>query len=233
VLISRLLESYARHVFTSRDLTFRSATVRNDDERLADVMSSQVTDIVSVKQVHGRSVVVVRPGEAWQSPSADALLSVDPVRPIVVYVADCVPILIADRRQRAVAAIHAGWRGTAANIAGATVEALVAMGVAPGDLVAAIGPSIGPCCYQVDHPVRDTFLAGDPRARRWLAEDGPDHWKLDLWRANAEQLIAAGIAPSAIDLAKWCTADHLGTCFSFRKEGETGRMAAAIRLRTR
>jgi len=104
--------------------------------------------------------------------------------------------------------------------------------VAPDDVIAAIGPSIGGGCYQVDDRVRMTFLGVTPDAARWFSEDGPHHWRLDLWQANADQLEDAGVPPSSIHIARVCTADQLGSCFSYRREGSgTGRMVAAIRLR--
>jgi len=234
VLASEVLAPMAEHLFTARGGRFRDEAVEPDYARLGQALGIRPDRIGRVRQVHGREVILVRPGDPVpHGVDADALISTDPTCAVSVRVADCVPMLIADRQRRLVAAVHAGWRGTCAGIAMRTVVRIAEAGVPPDELVAVIGPAIGRCCYQVDERVRSAFLAMTPDAAAWFDEDGPGRWKLDLWQANADQLVASGVVPGAIHTAGLCTADQPDVCYSYRREGPaTGRMVAAARLRT-
>lgn len=233
VLENDALQTVAPHVFTGRGLDVRGDPGGAYD-RLGRLFGVGGGDVCRVTQVHGRVVTLVRPDQPFSpDTAADAIVCSDPTRVISVRVADCVPILIADRGHRVVAAVHAGWRGTCASIAAAAVEAIVSMGVPAEELVAAVGPSIGPCCYLVDRRVRNAFLAMTPDAAAWMTEDGVDRWKLDLWQANVDHLAGAGVSEGAIEVSRVCSADNIDHCFSHRAEGpETGRMVAAIRRRS-
>jgi YfiH family protein len=159
-------------------------------------------------------------------------VSIDPGVVLTVRVADCVPLLIADRATGAVAAVHAGWRGTCAGIAQRAVAALTrGFGSRPQDLSAALGPSIGPCCYETGPSVREALKrAGWPADATEAWFQGPAGRHFDLWRANAEQLIRAGVDPESVFVCGLCTADHPGWFHSYRRDGErAGRLAGYIR----
>lgn len=233
VLVSTALAAIAPHVFTTRGAGPDPA--QPDYDGIGAHLGLAARDVLRARQVHGRVVIVASADTERESVvgDADAIVTTGDDRAVSVRIADCVPILIADRGQRVVAAVHAGWRGTAAGIAGAAVEAIQRIGVPASDIVAAIGPSIGPCCYQVDAAVRDQFLAMGPGVDEWFTADGADRWRLDLWKANRTQLEAAGVPASAIGVAQACTAHDVSTWHSFRKEGTgAGRMVAAIRRST-
>jgi len=190
-----------------------------------------------VKQVHGNSVRVLKRGEVSaaaheQRPDGDAIVSNEPGLALAVMVADCTPILIVDPERGAAAAVHAGWRGTCARIAPAAVEAMQReFGSDPAGMIVAIGPSVGPEDYEVGESLIDDFLAaGHAKAdvERWFIAMSPRP-HLDLWAANRDQLIAAGLRPETIYLCGLSTVSHPDIFDSYRVAGEhAGRMAGII-----
>jgi YfiH family protein len=234
------LGAVAPHLFTTRQLELSAG---NDWWPLADALG--VRRIVTLTQIHGRSVVVVRHGVSTPRgrPEADVIVSNDPEVAIAVRAADCVPLLLADSKTGAVAAVHAGWRGTAASAAIAAVEALAReFNTRPEDLVAAVGPSIGPCCYEVGSELVDAFAAAGHARHlidRWFATPPPPRGsrepsplRLDVAAANRDQLMLAGVAGENIHMSGLCTAMHLEVLTSFRAEKENaGRLAGVIRAR--
>lgn len=173
-------------------------------------------------QVHGSEVHVA---PVPSGAKGDALLSDRPGLPIGVYVADCVPILLEDRRTGAVAAVHAGWRGTALGVVREAVQRMrEAFGTEPADCVAAIGPSILACCYQVGTEVVQA-LEGLPEAGR-VVRRGAD-LRVDLQEANRQWLAACGLG--RVYVSGLCTACREDWFFSYRRDGaRSGRMLAAI-----
>jgi YfiH family protein len=253
----------AHHAFTTRELELPAGGPFGGDgwSRLAAIVGVETAQLATLTQVHGAHVVRV-PEEA-NGPTAigtwadgDGLITDRPDLALAVKVADCVPILMADRRTGAVAAVHAGWRGTAAAMASAAVHELIrAYGVRPSDVVAAIGPSIGPCCCEVGTDVCDRFLeagTGPRELAEWFSvvpkapqveglglghearsagrAGRPGKLWLDTWRANADQLAAAGVPRAQVHISGLCTACYPDRLHSYRVQGTAaGRMAGVIR----
>jgi YfiH family protein len=236
-LVARALAPAADAWFTTRDLALSGASdAAQGWDRLAAAIRVDEDRVMRLTQVHGAAVAVRARGAQSDTgrPRADAAATDDPDLALVVQTADCVPVLIADAGGRAVAAVHAGWRGTAAGVVSAAVETLERrFGVPPARLIAAIGPSIGPCCYRVGPDVERAFAERGVRAdaiERWFIRD-VNRLTLDLWRANRDQLVARGVSPRRVHAARLCTSCHPALFHSYRRDdGGTGRMAAVVRL---
>jgi YfiH family protein len=208
--------------------------------------------LVSLRQIHSDLIHKVD-GVPAQLLAGDGLITDTPQLVVAVQAADCLPIILADRKRRAVGVFHAGWRGTVQRIAEKGVgEMRKHFGSDPRNLMAAIGPGVQGCCYEVGEEVRTRFEAqfaytsilfrevkeSDPVREKYpllfLTARAPGHSELpvkiflDLVEANRRQLVDAGLRPRNIDVAGPCTACHTELLFSFRAEkGVTGRMMAA------
>jgi YfiH family protein len=237
-----------RHVLKNRQNFF----VALDASDMLQVSLRQIhSDVVHVANSAGRDSLV-------EAPKADALITNEPGLLLLVQVADCVPILLADKKQRAVAAVHSGWRGTLQRIVQKTLGRMqMEFGTRPADVIAALGPGIGQCCFEVGPEVATEYAAKFPDAREWfqgpfdsLARgDNDPNWlpwltmrppghqppeprvHLDLIAANRSILIAAGVPVGNIVSSGFCTACHTDLFFSYRRERVTGRMMAAIGIR--
>jgi YfiH family protein len=174
-------------------------------------------DMASLRQIH--SAVVLVSAQTGVAGEGDALVTNVPGVPVSVRTADCYPVLLADRKSQAVAAIHAGWRGTAAQIAQAALRAMSeSFGTRPADVIAAVGPGIGGCCYEVGLEVAQQF---------GLQQAGC----IDLAAANRNQLIAAGVPAASIDVTGGCTRCDARLFHSFRRDREhAGRMVSFIEV---
>jgi polyphenol oxidase len=206
-----------------------------------------------LKQIHS-DVIRVFHHSTSDVCKGDASSTNQPGLLLAIQTADCVPILIVDPKKRAVAAIHAGWRGTLARITQKAVGRMqVEYGSKPADLLAAIGPSIGPCCYEVAADFVTKFTAQfadaadyfdeprsgeEPNPLQWLNMKPPGHQPppknvhLDLRKANRSQLVAAGVHTKNTYVSDLCTACHTNLLFSHRREGPlSGRLFSVIGLR--
>jgi purine-nucleoside/S-methyl-5'-thioadenosine phosphorylase / adenosine deaminase len=217
-------------------------------------VSTGTRPLVTLHQIHSDLIHVVE-SAPQSAPSGDALLTRLPGLLLGIQTADCVPILLADTRRHAVAAIHAGWRGTLARVAVKTLGRMrTEFGTRPPDVVAALGPAIGRCCYEVgpevaqafdsqfpsaaewfDGPFAQLALGEEPLNLPWMTMAPPGHTpvlprvQLDLRAANRWQLADAGVPENRITASDLCTRCRRDLFFSYRREGaKTGRMMAVI-----
>ncbi|MGB2898747.1 MAG: peptidoglycan editing factor PgeF [Candidatus Acidiferrum sp.] len=227
--------------------------VLENRRRFQSALGANDLQLISLKQIHSDVIHLIN-AAPHEPCKGDASAANRPGLLLGVQTADCVPILLVDPKNRAVAAIHAGWRGTLARI---VVKAIGQMQMhfktKPADLLAAIGPAIGGCCYEVGTEVAiqfhsqfadapgwfDEFRTGDEsNPIQWLNMMPPGHQPppknvlLDLKKANRAQLLAAGLRPQNIFVSDLCTACHPDLLFSYRRQGpHSGRLLSVIGLR--
>jgi polyphenol oxidase len=198
-------------VFRAQPLTAEPWLVHGFGTRVSEGWP-QGGEVVSLKQIHSDIAWVVRECSGCIG-EGDALITAQPGLLLTIRTADCIPVLIADPVRRVVAAIHAGWRGSAAGIAGKTVKKMMmSFSSDPADLIAAIGPGIGLCCFE----------AGPEVALRF----GADGRYVDLAEANRLDLVAAGVLRIAVGAP--CTVCEPGLFHSFRRDKTQSRMVSAI-----
>lgn len=217
-------------------------TADNPDHVLANRMKlAKETGIPSelflyASQVHSGDVKVIDEesidqGVLVNNPRTDATITAMPGICLMVMVADCVPILLFDPVKKVTAVIHAGWRGTVQHIASNTIQKMIEhFGCNPADIVAGIGPSIGPCCYEVGEEVTHFIQKSFNTTKGYLImNDRSVKPHFDLWFANHKQLTDLGVKPENIETAGFCTKCRQDMFFSSRAaSGITGRFAAGI-----
>ena len=210
--------------------------VEGNRSLLARSLGATLDRFLTVTQVHGTDLLVIdAPNnelDHFFKLECDGIVTNQPGIMIAVCIADCVPILLHDPVKGVVAALHAGWQGTVGNIAGKGVEAMVNLfGSNPKDMVAAIGPAISRCCYEVDAPVRDAFKKGGLAWDLFSTEQGEGKWLLDLSAANRRSLTDAGLAAGRIESEELCVCCSQELFFSYRRDGgDTGRQVGFIML---
>jgi polyphenol oxidase len=219
----------------------RREAVLTNRRRLAAALDIPADRFVRPYQAHGADALIVGreelaqglPGAGDVPQRVDVLLTDEPGVFLMMTFADCVPVLFYDPAKRVVGLVHAGWRGT---VAGAPRRALALLqeryGSRPADVLVGIGPSIGPDHYEVGPEVAEQARAAFPGCEGLLVPGPRGREHLDLWRANAYQLIAAGLPAENVESAGLCTACHHDLLFSYRaSQGKTGFHAAVIGLR--
>jgi polyphenol oxidase len=204
----------------------REAETREETLKRVAAGVSDAGRLLLLRQVHGARVA----SAPWsEPPEADAAVADAPGILLGIQTADCLPLLVVDPVRRAVAAAHAGWRGTAQGVAREAVRTLVAQGSRPQQLLAALGPGIGPCCYEVGDELREAFGPGGQRFFRAGPRGRP---QLDVRAANTSQLEEAGLPLEAIHQVAECTCCLASRYHSYRRDGPgAGRMVSFVGFR--
>jgi YfiH family protein len=213
----------------------QASRVRENRNILAGVFGISPSTLVTANQIHQDGVLVIDASSPPNPPKAscDAIVTQRPGIAIGVLTADCVPVLLYDSERSVIAAIHVGWKGTALNLCAKTIRLMAErFGTDPKSLLGAVGPSIGPCCYEVDHHVCSSFSEHSGRWTAWARPSAPGRWKLDLPRANIEMMTSVGVPGENITCFRTCTCCQEDLFFSHRRDnGITGRQISFVMMK--
>lgn len=208
--------------------------IHENRRRFLNVFSHEF-DLSTVWQVHGDAIKIVKTSaDALDTDQKfDGIAANIPNIVVGVKTADCVPVLLGDKKSGAFAAVHAGWRGTVRSIVLRAIEAMGReFGTAPADLVCAIGPAAGRDNYEIGQDVVDAFESSFSNANKYFSVTRPGHALIDLRAANRDQALGAGVPEDNIFVSDLCTMDRTDLFFSYRKEkktqGKTGRLLSVI-----
>lgn len=242
--ISTRVGGTSQHPYATLNLGLHTndstTAVVNNRRIFCDSIGVSFNSLVTTEQTHSDNIAVISLFEAGRGhalyeeaiKNTDALITNVPNIPLMLFFADCVPVLIVDPVCNVVGIAHAGWKGTVAKIAQKTVLRMQAeFGTQPEDCLIGIGPSIGPCCYEVDQTVVAKVKQNFVIWEKLVSQINETKWNLDLWLANREQLKEIGVKDSNIVCSGLCTACNTDLFFSHRAErGVTGRLGAVIAL---
>lgn len=228
-----------KHAFTTRQggLGARSSGIKLTDDwkALAEAFGVNPERLVTANQVHGENIVRVdgRNFKKTKTAQADAMITNALEMAIGVETADCVPVLLVDPLTPAVGAVHAGWRSTVKRIVQKAVKKMQdEFGTDPARMIAAIGPTIGPECYEVDEPVMGPIREAFPLWKEVVSARGSDKWSLDLVKLNRLELLQIGLSEKNVHSLGLCTSCRRDLFYSFRAEGRTGRMLSVIMIKS-
>ncbi len=240
---STRLGGVSRGVYSTMNLSFtrgdEEAGVRENFARFCAAVGVDSRNAVVAAQEHHTNVYNATAADRGRGvirergyTGIDGLLTNEPDVVLFTQYADCVPLFFADPIKRVVGTAHAGWRGTAARMGAVMVERLVAdYGCRREDILAAIGPSIGPCCFEVDEPVRNVFRENFPFAKECTVEAPRGKSFINLWELNRRTLCEAGVLPEHITVTGLCTRCHPDIFWSHRLLGaQRGSSAGCIAL---
>ena len=223
-----------RSTFTENDAPgFTGNSSKKTDEnreKLAEVLKIKSGQLVFPRQTHTSCVAEIYGFPEAELEETDALVTNRPGICLCVQTADCVPILLFDPKQNVVAAIHAGWRGTVKKIAAKAIQKMVnSFQSLPEDILAAVGPSIGPDVYEVGDEVVKAVRKNIPGSEKTLHKSNSGKFHLNLWEANRQILLECGLIPENIETLGECTFQRREKYYSARREGiETGRLVSGI-----
>lgn len=243
---SHFLEAGIKHAVSTRSILNLGLHTGDNNEnviknrkKFCEAIKIPFENLVTAQQVHSDNIAIVTKRDAGKGAityntaikETDALVTKDRDLPLMMFFADCVPVLIADPINQVIAIVHAGWKGTVLKIAQKTVAAMKKhYKTTASSCLVGIGPSIGQCCYEVDDAVIKELKKSIDCWQEFVKPHG-DKYLLDLWAVNFWQLKTAGVLPENIVISNMCTSCNNDLFFSYRKEqGKTGRIGVVISL---